>query len=102
MNTYCWIQGTFTIPSQIKKTSAHPGVGPMPYVQQTIHQDYRFLIKKVHEVNEEGNEVNHEGNEVNEDGDEVRHAWYQWVCLMLFVQAIMCYIPNNLWNYCEG
>ncbi len=33
MNTYCWIHGTFTIPSQLAKRVgqevAHPGVAPL-------------------------------------------------------------------------
>ena len=39
---------------------------------------------------------------VNEHGEEVRHAWYQWVCFVLFLQAAMCYTPHYLWKSWEG
>ena len=66
-NTFCWIHGTFTLPSQLTGRSgldfAHPGVGPYPSTTD------RFLI------------------EVTKDGDEIRHAWYQWVIFVLFFQV---------------
>jgi hypothetical protein len=37
-----------------------------------------------------------------EDGDEIRHAWYQWVCFVLFFQAVLCYFPHYLWKSWEG
>jgi hypothetical protein len=88
MNTYCWIHGTFTIPSQIAgkvgTQVAHPGVAPMHNLNPTIDPNDPYLIK------------------VTKDGDEVRHAWYQWVCFVLFLQALMCYVPHYLWKSWEG
>ena len=85
MNTYCWIQGTFTIPSQIAGRVgldvAHPGVGPR---QTYVDPNDPYLI------------------EVTKDGDEIRHAWYQWVCFVLFLQALVCYLPHYLWKLWEG
>lgn len=85
MNTYCWILGTFTIPSQISgrigSQVAHPGVGPR---QTYIDPNDLYLI------------------EVTKDGDEIRHAWYQWVCFVLFFQALLCYFPHFLWKNWEG
>jgi len=79
MNTYCWIHGTFTVPASMSGTIGehmpHPGVGP------TTDPN---LIR------------------VNEHGEEVRHAWYQWVCFVLFLQAAMCYTPHYLWKSWEG
>ena len=67
MNTYCWIHGTFTLPSQLTGRKGldypHPGVGPYP---STTDRD---LV------------------EVTPDGDEIRHAWYQWVIFILFAQV---------------
>jgi hypothetical protein len=37
-----------------------------------------------------------------DDGDEIRHAWYQWVCMVLFLQAMLCYMPHYLWKSWEG
>lgn len=30
------------------------------------------------------------------------HSYYQWVCFVLFLQGIACYIPKWLWDHCEG
>lgn len=79
--TYCWIHGTFTLPSQLTGKKGidhpHPGVGPYPSVDRTLIS-------------------------TNEDGDELRHAWYQWVCFVLVLQAVMCYVPHFLWKSWEG
>jgi len=79
MNTYCWIHGTFTVPKQltgrIGYDMPHPGVGP------TTDPN---LIR------------------VNDEGDEIRHGWYQWVCFVLFLQAVLCYIPHYLWKSWEN
>jgi len=81
--TYCWIHGTFTLPSYLVgkegQDFAHPGVGP--------------LLGSRHESGY---------IRTNEDGEEIRHAWYQWVCFILFIQATMCYIPHFLWKNMEG
>jgi len=81
--TYCWIHGTFTLPSQLTGRDGvnrpHPGVGPHPAPAHDTN-----LIS------------------VTEDGDEIRHAWYQWVVFVLFLQALMCYFPHFLWKSWEG
>ena len=89
MNTYCWIHGTFTIPSQLTgvelgKDVPHPGVAPM------------------RNVNKERNELESGHVGWTKDGDEIRHAWYQWVPFILFFQAVLCYIPHYLWKAAEG
>jgi len=38
----------------------------------------------------------------DKNGDEIRHAWYQWVCFILFLQAVLCYIPRYIWKNWEG
>lgn len=84
MDTHCWIHGTFTIPSHLTKKVGtevpHPGVAP-------LH-----------------NRVTNESGHISwtKDGDEIRHAWYQWVCLILFFQAVLCYAPHYLWKLNEG
>jgi len=83
-NTFCWIHGTFTLPSHLTgKQGAdyiYPGVGP--YAAGT--RGDRDLI------------------EVTREGDEIRHAWYQWVTFILFLQAFLCYLPYFMWKTWEG
>lgn len=85
-DTYCWIHGTFTLPSQLTGRRGvdfpHPGVGPYPH-SSTNTEDSNLV-------------------EVTADGDEIRHAWYQWVIFVLFFQALACYFPHFLWKNLEG
>ena len=53
----------------------HPGVGPYP--------DPHLV-------------------QVTDEGDEIRHAWYQWVVFVLFLQALLCYFPHFVWKSWEG
>lgn len=78
--TFCWIQGTFTLPAQLTgKNYLYPGVGPYPGTVTDPN-----LIK------------------ITEGGEEIRHSWYQWVPLVLIVQAILCYFPHFIWKGLEG
>jgi len=83
--TYCWIHGTFTLPSQLTGRKGqdfpHPGIGPYP--STTTREDPNLI-------------------EVTDEGDEIRHAWYQWVVFVLFFQALLCYFPHFLWKSWEG
>ena len=39
----------------------------------------------------------------NSQGQQViSHKHYQWICFMLFFQAMLCYIPRYLWKIWEG
>ncbi|GIX93504.1 innexin inx2 [Caerostris darwini] len=71
LNTYCWIEGTFTLP--------------------------KALFKEV------GTEVVHPGVDNYNQGDEVvEHSYYQWVCFVLFLQAIIFCLPHYLWRTLES
>ncbi|KAK9498875.1 hypothetical protein O3M35_003430 [Rhynocoris fuscipes] len=72
MDTYCWIYSTFTIPNRLGGTV--------------------------------GKDVVHPGVASHVEGeDEVKyHKYYQWVCFVLFFQAILFYIPRYLWKTWEG
>ncbi|KAI4483277.1 hypothetical protein M0804_008332 [Polistes exclamans] len=72
INTYCWITSTFTMPDAFSR--------------------------------QVGKEVAHPGV-ANDFGDvhaRKYYPYYQWVCFVLFFQAILCYIPQWLWNMWEG
>ncbi|KAJ8672808.1 hypothetical protein QAD02_004068 [Eretmocerus hayati] len=72
VNTYCWITSTFTMPDAHNR--------------------------------EVGLEVAHPGV-ANDYGDERArkyYTYYQWVCFVLFFQAMACYFPHWLWSIWEG
>ena len=72
MDTYCWIHSTFTIPNRISTERI-------------------------------GIDVPHPGiGVVREDDDIKYHKYYQWVCFVLFFQAIPFYIPRYLWKRWEA
>lgn len=49
-----------------------------------------------------GSEVPHPGIDTSTGQDRVYHQYYQWVCFMLFLQALMFYIPHYIWKLWEG
>ena len=73
INTYCWIQYTFTIPGYDGTASselgagAHPGVGP-----EAAGHERRI------------------------------HSYYQWVPFLLFLQGILFYMPHYIWKQYEN
>ncbi|KAK7063016.1 hypothetical protein SK128_006043 [Halocaridina rubra] len=71
IETYCFISSTFTL-VDLDNTQPHPGVGP-------------------------------DAPRVKDDGevevvDNRRHAYYQWVPMMLMLQAVIFYLPIWLWG----
>jgi len=72
MDTYCWIHSTFTIPNRLSTEVV-------------------------------GRDVPHPGTGTKKIGDEVKyHKYYQWVCFVLFFQALLFYIPRYLWKTWEA
>jgi len=70
--SYCFMTATYTLPRMVSNTSSsHPGVGTG---------------------------VVHAGGA--EEGT-VYHNYYQWVCLLLAVQASICYLPWAVWKGIE-
>ncbi|KAF5280643.1 hypothetical protein FQA39_LY05291 [Lamprigera yunnana] len=72
VNTYCWISSTFTMPDAFKR--------------------------------QVGREVAHPGiaNDFDDEDAPKYYTYYQWVCFVLFFQAIACYTPKFLWEAFEG
>lgn len=72
MDTYCWIYGTFTIPNRINGKA--------------------------------GRTMAHPGVSNFEEGvDSVKyHNYYQWVCFVLFFQAMFFYFPRYVWKIWEA
>lgn len=50
-----------------------------------------------------GKEIPYPGIDKYTEGEErVYHAYYQWVCFVLFLQAMLFYIPRYLWKNAEA
>lgn len=50
-----------------------------------------------------GEEVPYPGVDKYTPGEKrVYHAYYQWVCFVLFLQAILFYVPRYFWKAMEG
>uniref|UniRef100_A0A0K8TLK0 Innexin n=1 Tax=Tabanus bromius TaxID=304241 RepID=A0A0K8TLK0_TABBR len=72
MDTYCWIYSTFTVPDRLT------GITGRDVVQPGV------------------------ASHVDGQDDIKYHKYYQWVCFVLFFQAILFYIPRYLWKSWEG
>jgi hypothetical protein len=74
INTYCFFMTTFTVVKHVNKSAFHDGVVP--------HLGVGPYAENVDAIR--------------------RHAYYQWVPFMLFLQALMFYAPHYCWRNREG
>lgn len=72
VNTFCWISSTFTMPDAFNR--------------------------------QVGKVVAHPGvaNDFDDEKAKKYYTYYQWVCFVLFFQAVACYTPKFLWDAFEG
>ncbi|XP_077298880.1 innexin inx2-like [Arctopsyche grandis] len=72
LNAYCWIHGTYTLRNSVNPKIVGKNAVSMGVGPHTKHDE------------------------------EVYYMYYQWVCILLLIQAIMFYIPNYIWRILEG
>jgi hypothetical protein len=74
INTYCFFTTTFTVVKHVNESTFHNGV--VPHIGVGPYIENADAIK--------------------------RHAYYQWVPFMLFLQALMFHAPHYCWRHREG
>jgi len=72
VNTYCWIMTTFLMPETFNRPVGSVVAAP------GLSNNYGSI------------------------NDQKHYTYYQWVCFVLFFQALMCYFPKWLWETWES
>jgi len=78
LESFCWIEGTFTLPKGLMKIIGYEVAAP------GVEQYKEFV-----------NDAKNEKDEV------ISHSYYQWVGVVLFLQALCFYVPHILWKAWE-
>lgn len=71
IRTFCWIHSTFNVPSAYNATVGVNGVAH-PGIQKYTPNEHRRY-----------------------------YGYYQWVCMVLFLQAVCFYVPRYIWKSFE-
>lgn len=65
-----------------------------------IHSTFTISNELGHRI---GKDIISPGVSAHTGNDEVKyHQYYQWVCIMLLIQAVLFYIPHYLWKNWEA
>lgn len=73
INTFCFFTTTFTLARHLNESVFEAGAIPHPGVGPFLPSD-----------------------------EKKHHAYYQWVPFVLFLQAILFYVPHQIWKKLEG
>lgn len=78
----CWINGTFTVAPVALGRSAAPRIG-VHHVAPGVHGGGSG------------------GGGIGGGGGRTYHFYYQWVNVVLFAQAVICFVPAYMWKVWE-
>ncbi|KAF7494443.1 Innexin inx2 [Sarcoptes scabiei] len=78
IESYCWIEGTFTLPKGLMKI-----IG------------YEVAAPGIEQYNEFVEQAKRERDEI------IEHSYYQWVGIVLFLQALTFYVVHLIWKIWE-
>jgi len=95
ITTYCWVHGTYTLRNK---------------VDQVEEADKRFYTADEQRYMKTYGYKNHQmmqahpgfGTFQESKHEKVYHQYYQWVCLIFFLQALLFYFPRYCWKKIEG
>lgn len=93
VTTYCWVHGTYTLKN---KDWVVEDNRDFTQKEQTYMQTYGFKQNML------GAAHPGYGTFQAHRHDKVYHYYYQWVCLVFFLQAGMFYLPRYFWKKFEG
>ncbi|CAD7087332.1 unnamed protein product [Hermetia illucens] len=91
---------------RIKPSSFHNeqliSIDPSSIMKNLFYMNVQIAIKPIFPA--VGKEVAHPGvhNDFDDEDAKKYYTYYQWVCFVLFFQAIACYTPKYLWDMFEG
>jgi len=83
MNTYCWTHGTYTV-KRFEHVTRRP-----PTQEEQEHLDFFFHNGEIHPG------VATSNKDVNQ---RQYYVFYQWVCFVIFIQAIFFFAPRFIWK----
>lgn len=97
INTYCWISQTFLIPAafsrQVGLEVPHPGV------DNSFNRAYNVPP----ESSAQTDPLVLANGALDESSPQRKYyPYYQWICFVLFIQAIIFYLPHYIWKGAEG
>eukprot|EP00092_Neocalanus_flemingeri_P096400 GFUD01122713.1.p1 GENE.GFUD01122713.1~~GFUD01122713.1.p1 ORF type:complete len:450 (-),score=102.25 GFUD01122713.1:108-1271(-) len=86
VNTYCWVHGTFTLRRFDHVKVRSPTAAENSYFDKMGHRG-----------------IVHPGIETSDPtkNQKIYHIFYQWVGFIIFLQAILFYLPRHLWKTLE-
>lgn len=97
--------------SAVVSMKVYVGEGPIQCISDFKEKDHQKVVETFCWVNstfsltpstaDQNNPYKEVYRTSYDSSEELYHAYYQWVCFALFLQAVLFYAPKWLWKYSE-